>query len=193
MVHPLLTVVCPLPRQVVKAFDVDWHAQLSLRPFTPPDTQHGYIFSFWGRMVSTQQAGGMPGHEAAPPRPKVVFQDADDEYTPLKQVAVPLTNDWNLFQVDLSIPRYRFGHAIVVSFWVGDAVGSFAFDDLEVTVHSPHSGSPPPHSGSPPHHSGSHPQVNLDETLNTLRYANRAKNIKNKPKINEDPKDALLR
>jgi kinesin family protein 3/17 len=25
------------------------------------------------------------------------------------------------------------------------------------------------------------------------RYANRAKNIKNKPHINEDPKDALLR
>ena len=25
------------------------------------------------------------------------------------------------------------------------------------------------------------------------RYANRAKNIKNKPVINEDPKDALLR
>lgn len=34
---------------------------------------------------------------------------------------------------------------------------------------------------------------NYDETLSTLRYANRAKNIKNKPKINEDPKDALLR
>ncbi|XP_051578545.1 kinesin-like protein KIF3B [Myxocyprinus asiaticus] len=32
-----------------------------------------------------------------------------------------------------------------------------------------------------------------DETLTTLRYANRAKNIRNKPKINEDPKDALLR
>ena len=32
-----------------------------------------------------------------------------------------------------------------------------------------------------------------DETLSTLRYANRAKNIKNKPKINEYPKDALLR
>ena len=29
---------------------------------------------------------------------------------------------------------------------------------------------------------------NYDETLSTLRYANRAKNIKNKPKINEDPK-----
>lgn len=27
----------------------------------------------------------------------------------------------------------------------------------------------------------------------SFRYANRAKNIKNKPKINEDPKDALLR
>ncbi|CAN0429318.1 unnamed protein product, partial [Laminaria digitata] len=25
------------------------------------------------------------------------------------------------------------------------------------------------------------------------RYANRAKNIKNKPKINEDPKDTMLR
>lgn len=34
---------------------------------------------------------------------------------------------------------------------------------------------------------------NFDETLSTLRYANRAKNIQNKPKINEDPKDALLR
>ena len=34
---------------------------------------------------------------------------------------------------------------------------------------------------------------NYDETLTTLRYANRAKNIKNKPKINEDPKDAMLR
>merc|ERR1712183_603727 len=34
---------------------------------------------------------------------------------------------------------------------------------------------------------------NFDETITTLRYANRAKNIKNKPRINEDPKDALLR
>ena len=34
---------------------------------------------------------------------------------------------------------------------------------------------------------------NYDETLSTLRYANRAKNIQNKPKINEDPKDTLLR
>jgi hypothetical protein len=36
-------------------------------------------------------------------------------------------------------------------------------------------------------------EFNYDETLSTLRYANRAKNIKNKPKINEDPKDAMLR
>lgn len=34
---------------------------------------------------------------------------------------------------------------------------------------------------------------NYDETLSTLRYANRAKNIKNKPRINEDPKDAMIR
>lgn len=34
---------------------------------------------------------------------------------------------------------------------------------------------------------------NVEETLTTLRYSNRAKNIKNKPHINEDPKDALLR
>ena len=34
---------------------------------------------------------------------------------------------------------------------------------------------------------------NYDETLSTLRYANRAKNITNKPRINEDPKDAMLR
>ena len=29
---------------------------------------------------------------------------------------------------------------------------------------------------------------NYEETVSTLRYANRAKNIKNKPSINEDPK-----
>ena len=34
---------------------------------------------------------------------------------------------------------------------------------------------------------------NFDETLSTLRYASRAKFIKNKPVINEDPKDALLK
>ncbi|CAL4210791.1 unnamed protein product, partial [Meganyctiphanes norvegica] len=34
---------------------------------------------------------------------------------------------------------------------------------------------------------------NYDETISTLRYANRAKNICNKAKVNEDPKDALLR
>jgi hypothetical protein len=34
---------------------------------------------------------------------------------------------------------------------------------------------------------------NYEETLSTLRYAARAKNITNKPKINEDPKDAMMR
>ena len=34
---------------------------------------------------------------------------------------------------------------------------------------------------------------NYEETLSTLRYASRAKSIKNAPKINENPKDAKLR
>jgi hypothetical protein len=34
---------------------------------------------------------------------------------------------------------------------------------------------------------------NYEETLSTLRYASRAKSIKNEPRINEDPKDALLK
>lgn len=34
---------------------------------------------------------------------------------------------------------------------------------------------------------------NYEETLSTLRYASRAKAIKNKPKVNEDPKDAMLK
>ena len=34
---------------------------------------------------------------------------------------------------------------------------------------------------------------NYEETVGTLRYASRAKVIKNAPNINEDPKDALLR
>jgi kinesin family protein 3/17 len=36
-------------------------------------------------------------------------------------------------------------------------------------------------------------EYNYDETINTLRYASRAKNIQNQPRINEDPKDAMLR
>jgi kinesin family protein 3/17 len=32
-----------------------------------------------------------------------------------------------------------------------------------------------------------------EESMSTLRYASRAKSIKNKPKINEDPKDTMLR
>ena len=34
---------------------------------------------------------------------------------------------------------------------------------------------------------------NYDETISTLRYATRAKSIKNRAVVNEDPKDALLR
>lgn len=34
---------------------------------------------------------------------------------------------------------------------------------------------------------------NYDETMSTLRYAYQAKKIKNKPKVNDDPKDALIR
>ena len=34
---------------------------------------------------------------------------------------------------------------------------------------------------------------NMEETLSTLRYASKAKNIQNKPRINEDPKDTMIR
>ena len=34
---------------------------------------------------------------------------------------------------------------------------------------------------------------NFEETLSTLRYADWAKHIQNKPVINTDPKDALLK
>lgn len=34
---------------------------------------------------------------------------------------------------------------------------------------------------------------NYDESVSTLRYANRAKLIKNAARVNEDPKDALIR
>ncbi len=34
---------------------------------------------------------------------------------------------------------------------------------------------------------------NVEETMSTLRYASRAKSIKNKPRVNEDPKDAMLK
>jgi uncharacterized membrane protein YukC len=36
-------------------------------------------------------------------------------------------------------------------------------------------------------------ESNYHETLTTIRYAKRTKSIKNKPKINEDPKEAQLK
>ena len=33
---------------------------------------------------------------------------------------------------------------------------------------------------------------NREETLSTLKFASRASKIQNKPKINEDPRDALI-
>jgi len=38
------------------------------------------------------------------------------------------------------------------------------------------------------------PGINYyDETLNTLKYADRAKQIKNAPKVNENPQDKMIR
>ena len=34
---------------------------------------------------------------------------------------------------------------------------------------------------------------NIDETISTLKYASRTSLIKNDPKINEDPRDALIK
>lgn len=34
---------------------------------------------------------------------------------------------------------------------------------------------------------------NIEETISTLRYASRASRIQNKPKINEDPRDAKIK
>ena len=54
---------------------------MALKAFLPPDTDHGYLFTFGGRAAAPK-----PGVRAAP---KVVFQDADDNYTPLKQARHP--------------------------------------------------------------------------------------------------------
>lgn len=35
--------------------------------------------------------------------------------------------------------------------------------------------------------------INIEETISTLRYASRASRIQNKPKINEDPRDAKIK
>jgi len=122
--------------KVSKAFESDWHAQVSLKPWTPPDTSHGYKFSFWARATAAKQ------HEH--PAPKVVFQDADDSYTPIKQVTVPLTEDWQLYEADLSIPLFRHGHAVVINFWVGEFAGTYSFDEMEVNVVRQFMPPPPP-------------------------------------------------
>ena len=120
--------------KVTKTFEFDWHAQVSLKPWTPPDTHHGFKFSFWGRAAPARQGQAMV--------PKVVFQDADDSYTPIKQVSVPLTAEWRMYEADLSVPAFRRGHAMVINFWVGQFAGSYSFD--EMAVHAVAQFSPPP-------------------------------------------------
>ena len=122
--------------KVTKAFEWDWHAQVSLKPWTPHDTNNGFRFSFWGRAVATKSN--------SPMTPKVVFQDADDSYTPIKQVSVPLNEEWRMYEADLSIPSYRRGHGIVINFWVGQNDGSYYFDDMEVHAVTQFSPPPPP-------------------------------------------------
>ena len=58
-----------LVSQVSKVFESDWHAQVSLKPFQPPDASHGYVFRFWGRAAPNKAGGERP-------TPKVVLQDA---------------------------------------------------------------------------------------------------------------------
>ena len=51
--------------KVNKAFEADWHAQVSLKPWTPPDTSHGYKFSFWAMGAPRRAARGRRGRGAA--------------------------------------------------------------------------------------------------------------------------------
>ena len=39
---------------------------------------------------------------------------------------------------------------------------------------------------------GNTSEINFEETLGTLRYASRARNIKNKPIVNRDPTVVLI-
>jgi len=61
-------------------------------------------------------------------------------------VLVPLTPDWNMYQVELTVAEYRRGHSVAVSFWLGEFAGSYMIDDVEVTVTDMFSPPPP----SPP-------------------------------------------
>lgn len=122
--------------KVTKSFESDWHAQVSLKPWTPPDTNHGYKFSFWARAA--------PAKAGEHVHPKVVFQDADDSYTPIKQVSVPLTEDWRMYEADLTIPSFRRGHAIVINYWIGQFEATYSFDDMQVNAVAAFLPPPPP-------------------------------------------------
>eukprot|EP00322_Chrysochromulina_rotalis_P026947 CAMPEP_0115855900 /NCGR_PEP_ID=MMETSP0287-20121206/14778_1 /TAXON_ID=412157 /ORGANISM="Chrysochromulina rotalis, Strain UIO044" /LENGTH=1202 /DNA_ID=CAMNT_0003310063 /DNA_START=9 /DNA_END=3617 /DNA_ORIENTATION=+ len=122
--------------KVSKAFESDWHAQVGLKPFHPPDTHHGYQFTFWGKAAAVHQGGKT--------MPRVVFQDADDAYTPIYNVAIPLTSEWRMYAVDVAIPPFRHGHALVINFWVGEYAASYSFDDMEVNEVPMFSPPPPP-------------------------------------------------
>ena len=129
--------------RVSRGYDEAWHAQVTLRPFSPPDREHAFVLSFWARI--DVEAGAVV---------TLVFQDADDVdgFAPIKQVDVPLSRFWSVYEVELAVPASRLGHAISTSIWVGHALGTMSFDGFELRA-SPLAPKPP---GPPPPSSHSH-------------------------------------
>ena len=101
--------------EVDKAWRVANLAQLLLPRYVPRAGKETLLhLSFWARAAATQ------GKTTSP---KLVFQDADDNYTPLKQETLPLVADWHMYQVDFSQPTCaaRNSGAIPAQFWRNSA------------------------------------------------------------------------
>lgn len=130
--------------RVSRGYDEAWHAQVTLRPFSPPDRERAFVLSFWGR--TDVEAGAVV---------TLVFQDADDEgFAPIKRVDVPLTRFWNAYEVELAVPASRIGHAISTSIWVGHSLGTMSFDGFELRASPPAQKPPAP---PPPASHSRHP------------------------------------
>ena len=128
---------------VTELFQNNWHALLSLPAFLVTDHERMYTLTFWAK-----------GNGNPHPRPQVTFQDEDAQYAYIDSAYVQLTSFWHQYSVALAIPYRLRGHNVIANVMVGAYLGSYYFDDFQVTNNqfiSPPPSPPLPPPSPPPH------------------------------------------
>jgi hypothetical protein len=106
---------------VTKTFEKNWYAMMSLPAFLVTDHERAYTMTFWAKASANPH-----------PRPQVTFQDEDTDYEYVDSAYVQLTAFWHQYTVTLAVPYKLRGHNIVTNLMLGEYLGTYYFDEIQV-------------------------------------------------------------